>query len=422
MRRYKKIALVISMLGGFILLLSQCNNHIEPGNDVRGKRYAGSVSCRQCHQAIYDSFANTSHFNATAGSIKDHIHGGFESVQGPSDSIHRSLNSFVYNTHQKIVLEKRDSGYYQVLYEDGTEKKAYRFDILFGRKHAQTALYWQDDQTYELPLSYYTVLNGWATSPGFSNSLPNFSRFIGTDCFECHSSYINKLLNASTKGITESLQKETLITGIDCERCHGPALNHVNYHLDNPDEKIAKYIQLNNTFSRQQKLDACAVCHSGNDKLKVESRFRFKMGDTLENFFMQRPVTGKTTEFDVHGNQYSLLSESKCFRNSNTMTCATCHDPHKDASQNLAAYSQQCMTCHNEVTKKFCPKLDSIGVSIKTDCISCHMPQQPSRAITFLTAGSNTPSSYLLRTHKIAIYPDSVKNVHAPVAMISKQH
>ena len=413
MFRHKKILLVTLCLSGFILFLSQCINHVKAGNDPRGRRYAGSINCRQCHQAVYDSMLKTSHFNATVNANSSGIHGNFTNVDGHFDS----TNSFPFNAAQKIVLEKRDSGYYQVLYENGAQKKLARFDILFGKKHAQTALYWMDNNTYELPLSYYNSINGWATSPGFSNSVPNYDRFIGADCFECHSSYVGKELNASTKGITESLKKETLIFGIDCERCHGGGLDHVNYHLDNPDEKVAKYIRLSSSFSRQQKLDACAVCHSGNDKMKLESRFKFKMGDTLANFFMPRPEISKAANFDVHGNQYSLLSESKCFLNSNNMTCSTCHNPHTDANESIAVYSQKCISCHNDVTKNVCPKLTTIGESIKANCIDCHMPALPSRAITFLTAGANTPASYLLRTHKIAVYADSANQVHSmPVA------
>ncbi|MEP6673902.1 MAG: multiheme c-type cytochrome [Ferruginibacter sp.] len=389
--------MVIFLLSSFMLFLSKCINHAEQGNDLRGRRYAGSISCRQCHQAVYDSFITTSHFHATMPAVAENIQGDFSNEK----------NIFVYNDSEKVVLEKRDSGYYQVLYKNGKEKKAYRFDVLFGRRHAQTSLFWQDSHTYELPVSHYSSVDGWATSPGFSSTQPNFERFIGTDCFECHSSYIGSILTASVKGITEEVKKETLIYGIDCERCHGPALAHVNYQLDNPSEKMAMYISKSSSFTQQQKLDACAVCHSGNDKMKLEPRFKFKMGDTLSHFFMAH-TQPNAKDFDVHGNQYSLLSESKCFLNSNNMTCSTCHDPHANAIAGLAVYSQKCLACHHDATQQHvCPETSKLGEAIKTNCIDCHMPQQPSHAISFKLPGSTTVSSYLLRTHKIAIYSDS---------------
>ena len=56
-----------------------------------------------------------------------------------------------------------------------------------------------------------------------------------------------------------------------------------------------------------------------------------------------------TAEFDVHGNQYRLLAQSKCFIKSEKMDCITCHNPHENASQNLASYSKICMSCHQEI-------------------------------------------------------------------------
>ncbi len=395
MKRHRKSLSIISVLCLSIIFLSQCINKTQPFNDQRGESFAGAASCRQCHQAIYDSVLLSAHFNATMAASNENVQGHFNTGQ----------NVFDYNDSTKLVMEDRDSGLYQVLYINGREKQAYRFDITFGLRNAQTWLYWQDDKTYELPVSYYASVNSWATSPGFSAAHPDFKRFIGKDCFECHSSNMRSELNASTAGITEVMVKSSLVYGIDCERCHGPAANHVNYHTEYPLIKTAKYITAIRSLNQQQKLDMCAVCHSGNDKLKLESRFRFRPGDTLANFFMSRPPDAAVkNDFDVHGNQYRLLSESQCFLGSKKMTCSTCHNPHKDANDGLVFYSQKCMSCHSEATHNFCSVADSLGPVIKNNCIDCHMPRKPSEAISFQLAGKTETSSYLLRTHRIAIY------------------
>jgi len=394
MKKHRRSFCIISALCLIVIFFSQCLNNTKPFNDPRGKAFAGSASCRQCHQAIYDSVLLSAHFNATAPASKKNVYGNFNAGQ----------NTFAYNEKTKVAMEERDSGLYQVLYINGQEKEAYRFDITFGLRNAQTWLYWHDDKTYELPVSYYNSVHDWATSPGFSATDPNFKRFIGKDCFECHSSNIKSELNASTEGITEVLVKNSLIYGIDCERCHGPAATHVNYHVAHPEIKTAKYITANSSLNEQQKLDMCAVCHSGNDKMKIESRFKFRPGDTLANFFMYGQDPAGTNDFDVHGNQYKLMSESKCFLASKKMTCSTCHDPHKDADAGVAFYSQKCMDCHSEAGHNFCPMATSMGAAIKSNCIDCHMPRKPSEAITFQLAGKPQISSYLLRTHRIAVY------------------
>jgi hypothetical protein len=71
--------------------------------------------------------------------------------------------------------------------------------------------------------------------------------------------------------------------------------------------RMVQYAKL----TQAQKMDACGICHSGNDKMKVQSRFGFQMGDTLGYFFM--PFGNSPAVADVHGNQQSLLVQSKCF-------------------------------------------------------------------------------------------------------------
>jgi predicted CXXCH cytochrome family protein len=375
-------------------LLIRCANNSRSFDDKRGPAYAGGQACRQCHQAIADSVLLSAHFNATVETSEDNIQG----------DTRPGYNEFVYTDSTKLAVEKRDSGFYQVLYINGTQIEAHRMDISFGNRNAQTWLYWQDDKTYELPVSYYQSVHSWGTSPGFSATEPNFKRFIGQDCFECHSSNMVNRLNASTAGITEVMVKSSLVHGIDCERCHGPAANHVNFHLGDANAKPGKYITRPRNLTRQQQLDMCAVCHSGNDKVKLESRFRFRPGDTLTHFLEERLDQPDHNKLDVHGNQYALLSASACFLGSQTMTCASCHNPHKDPAGNMVIYSQKCMGCHSTTKNNFCPLADSIGPTIRNNCIDCHMPRQPSNAISFQLTGQKEKSPYMLRNHMIGVY------------------
>lgn len=400
--RNKKSFILFFTISGLVMFLSRCINNAEKSNDPRGKMYAGTASCRQCHQSIYDSYVATAHYNATRPALKKNIYGSFSPGQ----------NTFLYNPQTKIVVEDRDSGLFQVAYVNGKEKEAYKFDITFGFRNAQTFLSWRGDKAYELPVSYYSSLKSWGTSPGYSSKEIYFNRVIGKECFECHTSYIESKANLSILGTEEAYDKNSLVNGIDCERCHGPAINHVNYHLAYPDIKVAKYIVTYHSLTRQQKLDACAVCHSGNDKKKEISAFKFIPGDTLANFFSPWAThDSKISDFDVHGNQYRLLSESKCFLGSKTLNCATCHNPHTNANSNLQEYSKKCLSCHENTDHRAVEMDEKNANTIKNNCIDCHMPKQPSRAITFPLAGSAQKSAYLLRTHKIAVYMENEKKM-----------
>lgn len=404
MIHYGRQISVLSVLTLSVAVLSRCVADKGKPGDPRGKVYAGSASCRQCHQAIYDSVLQTAHYNATAPANAKTVLGSFEAGH----------NNFAYEGGINVKMEKRDSGLYQVLYVDGKEELASRFDITFGVKNGQTCLYWYKNNTYQLPVSYYTSVKQWGTSPGFSIMLPDFSRLVGKNCFECHSSYVKGIEHTtggtnssfSAKEEREAMDKNTLVYGIDCERCHGPAAAHVSFQLDNPGNKTASYIISTGSLNGQQKLDRCAVCHAGNDKEKLKSRFLFKPGDLLTDYFKEG--TGSTS-MDVHGNQYGLLSQSKCFTGSTTLSCTSCHNPHTNASKSLSLYSQKCVSCHAEASNNFCTVKPPENVVLKNNCIDCHMPEQPSSVINFQLSGNAESHYQLFRTHQIGIYPAQEK-------------
>lgn len=400
MIKNKKSFAIAAVLFVFIIFLSQCiNTPAKP--DPRGTAFAPEQSCRQCHQAVYDSAMVSAHFFASANATATNVLGNFNAGH----------NSFIYDSITKVVMEQRDSCLYQVLYKNNKETKARRFDIVFGTRHAQTSLYWLNDHTYELPVSFYHAVNNWGTSPGFSATEPNFNRLIGIDCFECHSSYISPTNNPAPGGnyfaneaAIETLDKNSLVSGIGCQRCHGPAAKHVAFHEENPGKKTPAFLVSNKTLNRQQQLDQCAVCHSGNDQRKIQSRFMFRPGDALANYFLPAVVADSANHFDVHGNQFNLLRQSACFLQTSSITCSTCHDPHGNANAPVAVYSQKCMGCHSQAAGNFCTAKPAAGTALQDNCIDCHMPKEASSAISFQLSGNAVNSSYILRSHRIGIY------------------
>ena len=127
----------------------------------------------------------------------------------------------------------------------------------------------------------------------------------------------------------------------------------------------------------------------------------------------------------VHGNQAPLLEASQCFLQSKTLVCTSCHDPHAKERDKLALLSERCMNCHaagatamagehggarrrrndmrhgadsigldrehegachnDEVEAPFCRLGATIDAKIlAANCIDCHMPALPSKAITMV--------------------------------------
>lgn len=386
-------------------MLTNCGEKESDYIDPRGKTYAGSVSCLECHSKIYNEALNSSHYKASAKASLKNVLGNF--TQGH--------NSYCYDKDTKLVMEKRNNELFQVHYKNGKEVKAYRFDMVMGAKNAQTSMFWDKNSLYELPLSHYNSVNNWGTSPGYPPNMPYFDLAISVSCFECHSSHIKKDENNAdpdnlfgTEFKPEILKKETLVYGIDCERCHGPALDHVKYHKKNPELKLAKYIVTHQSLNNDQKLAQCIVCHSSEEI--IQSRFNYVPGKMISDFY-RTTTPNFISNQDVHGNQFGLLSQSKCFIKSEKLNCNSCHNPHNDSQESLLSQSQKCMSCHNQSMNNFCSIQEPKGTSLKDNCIDCHMPKKPSGAIGFYLSGKSEMSPYLLRTHKIGIYPEETKKV-----------
>ncbi|TDO98513.1 cytochrome c3 family protein [Flavobacterium sp. 245] len=402
----KKIRILFALLLVAVYFTS-CKDSSDDYIDPRGTDYAGSESCIQCHQTQYDMALKSSHFKATAPAISGNVLGEFD----------KGDHTFIYDKNTKLVMEKHGDSLFQVLYKNGKKVEAHRFDIVFGIKHAQTSVFWRNNNTYELPLSYYNAINNWATSPGFPADKPYFDRMVVKDCYSCHAS------NASSRSVNQSsaeknmmsmdvediIKKETIVYGIDCEKCHGPAKKHVEFHLKNPNVKVANSITSFKNLNRQQRLDACALCHAGNDGMKLKSRFDFKPGDNLTDYYRATRSVTDTAQFDVHGNQFRLMAQSKCFINSEKMDCITCHNPHENASKKMTSYSKICMSCHQDLKHTDKTLKTMSGSLLAENCVECHMPKKASGAIKFQLSNSKQLGNYILRTHKIGIYPVSTK-------------
>ena len=397
---------ILFALAATALFFGSCHDRDADYIDPRGTDYAGSQSCIQCHPAAYKAAMQSAHFKATAPAIAPNMLGHFNSGK----------NSFAYNQSQKLQMEKRGDSFYQVLYKQGKEIQAYRMDIVFGSRKAQTAVYWRGPNTFELPVSHYQSVDAWATSPGFSAAQPYFDRKAVKDCYACHSSNAGSKMISEVSGQSDFLSMDaqdvmnpkTLVYGIDCERCHGPAKKHAAYQMKFPALKTAKYITVYKSLDPGQKSDACAVCHSGTAGLKIKSRFEFRPGDRLSDYY-RVPVYRDTAQYDVHGNQAGLVSQSKCFQKSQALDCTSCHNPHENAAQSPDYYSKICLDCHQNTKHKSSAVRAMALTVLKNNCIDCHMPNQKSKAIRFQLSGSKNVSGYALRNHRIAVYPNEQK-------------
>jgi cytochrome c554/c'-like protein len=317
-------------------------------------------------------------------------------------------NVFAFDPFTDVRMEKRDSGFYQVEYNNGKEIRQGRFDVVVGSgRKGQSYLSWINNRLVQLPITYFSPEKQWSNSPGYPPHTVAFYRPITSRCLECHSTYFEKTSDPSAK--LETFDHHNIIYAVDCEKCHGPAAEHVKFHSENPSVKGAKFIVNPGKLSRERLLDLCALCHGG-PLTKTKPSFQFQAGDTLSNYFSLQAVVQNADNIDVHGNQQGLLSLSKCFV-LGKVTCISCHNVHENENGKIEIFSQRCVNCHSEGHEKICKMTNQIGPSITQNCIDCHMPKQLSHAVAVYLQGADAPTPALMRTHYIKTYANETQKI-----------
>jgi hypothetical protein len=404
--KYKHTVFIYSLILICIFFLEKCINNENAKKESTVKtqavtkmmtyeQFSGSETCARCHKNVSKDYMHNAHYLTSAIATKKNVKGNFTPGK----------NSFAYSTDRIVRLEKRGDSLYQVYYYKDAERVVRRFDVTVGSgTKGQTYLSWVNKQLIELPVSYFTMVNQWANSPGYPLYPTLFNRPATSRCLECHTTFAT--VSTPPFQEPEKFDSTKMIYHITCEKCHGTGAKHVAYQTQNPNDTIGRFIVNPAHFSKTLTMDLCNLCHSGRLQ-KTKPSFEFIAGDTLSDYFKIDTLKQNISSIDVHGNQYGLLAASKCFKMSKTMTCLTCHDVHKNERDKMEIFSARCISCHTQQHKTINGLSD---VQLVKNCVDCHMPNQTSMSIAFLLQGETVPTHAIMRTHFIAVYPDATKS------------
>ena len=394
------IGIIISVIVGYFVVLKKEANTTGEYIDIptiathiNGMEFINSATCIECHAQIVEDHYKTAHYNSLQLANKTTIKGSFENGK----------NMLALNDKVVFNFIEKDSGFYQEPKFKGQNTPFYsaKMDLVVGSgTKGQSYLMWNNNDLFQLQASYFTPTDSWINSPGALNQLSP-ARPVIERCLECHTTYAQNI-SGSKNG--NQFHRKNWVYGIDCQRCHGSVKEHVIYHKQNPEDKVAKHIIKHSSLSRQQRLDACALCHSGLRTKTTERAFSFWVGDTLRKFSFPDYDEASLNELDVHGNQYGLLRASKCFTKSTSLDCTTCHNPHKKERGNFASFNQKCLNCHSNISNPINCSGDKNEITkMSNNCIQCHMPLVKSKTMK-IPLTENKEVSVDVRTHLIGIY------------------
>jgi hypothetical protein len=354
--------------------------------------YAGDEACVACHQEKVNSYHQTAHHFTSSLPTRESIKGKFS----PGSNIFKTGNTNLY-----FEMDATEKGFFQTATLQRSPNdivhRTESFGVVIGSgRKGQTYLFWEGDQLYQLPISYWTELDEWVNSPGYPDGSAIFRRLVGPRCLECHASSFE-----STPPPANRYQPASLVLGITCEKCHGPGREHIaKYRSATPPKSPADGAIINLArFSRDRQMDACALCHAGGNPRPNVPSLSFAPGGMLDDFLLV-PKPAADAHVDVHGGTVQLLERSRCFQSSATMTCTTCHDVHKPQRE-LTQFAAKCLACHKVES---CGQFAKLGHGIDLQCVVCHMPLQQTDQIISSANGNKLQPK--VRNHQIAIYPD----------------
>jgi Cytochrome c554 and c-prime len=360
----------------------------QTGRPLLPMDYVGDDKCLTCHQDK-QTYWRTAHHLTSQLPTKETIAGNFSA----GANILQTTNPELF-----YRMEAAKDGFYQTAVlgtPPDTATLSERFDLVLGSgRKGQTYLYWRDnDQLFELPVSYWTELQRWINSPGYEDGQINFSRPVAPRCLECHASAFE---SRPAQGTINRYNKTNYILGLSCEKCHGPGPAHLAQQHIQGGKPADQAIINPSKLARARQIEVCALCHGGLGMAKAAA-FSYLPGQPLAEYLqLSEPTPGETV--DVHGNQVALLERSRCFQAS-TMTCSTCHNVHLP-QRDAAAFSARCLSCHRVESCGLYPKL---GHKLADNCVDCHMPKLTSNTIISLNAGAKLQPQ--VRTHWIKVYP-----------------
>ena len=352
--------------------------------------YVGMHDCEACHFDRVVEFKKTRHYLAcvrpdpkTMPSVFDSDRGRFSQCDSIRFEMTRKEDKFVQTAIQSTATgEKQTSSQIGLVYGSGTASD----EVYFS---------WNEDRLYELPVVWLHPTQEWGASLIDSERSGAFSRPMMPRCLECHTTWFEHVA-----GTENQYNRDGFILGVTCEKCHGPGYDHSSFHKAHPEAKSAEAIVHPGRLSRDRLIDLCAQCHSNAIKYR-KPPLSYRPGEPLDQYFKTLDV--RHPEDNHVANQVEYMRESRCFQKSDTMTCITCHDPHRrDDLDERSPFQRSCSKCH---TAADCQEQARLPEAIRDNCIGCHMPRLNKVQVFFQTKDDVYFPPVKRIDHRIAVYP-----------------
>ncbi|MFC5301841.1 ammonia-forming cytochrome c nitrite reductase subunit c552 [Azospira restricta] len=398
---------------------------IESGQKFFGDaQYAGSDSCKSCHEMQHAEWRETWHAKMERWPSPDIIVGDFndrvityKDVKVKTKDGKEEKLTFQVKTHRQS-----DKFFFTVLDKDNPAndqtfeiakvlggKWDQHYEIKIGENYLPAPIRWSVAAKDWLISSYRPY--EWVTPDGSPDGRPlkleelPKGRFAEGKCSGCHTTGF-EFYKDDVAGHWKAKENGKGEIGIACERCHGPASKHVGEAetakaAGKPlDPAATTIVHPLKDLSPMQQTQVCAQCHGRNTNKKISDisfQQGFLPGDvdmTSRSRFWSYSGTSNPDEYKYfwpndwakrNRQQFQDFSKS-AHANKAGMSCLTCHTFHGKAegAQLRQKPEELCTTCHSgsgyakrNNSEMFAGSpMHKAGVQ----CVDCHMPRNGYRS------------------------------------------
>lgn len=338
---------------------------------VKHDSFAGSTSCRSCHETFYEKWA-TSHHGLAMQPYTDAL--AVSQLTPPTGEMEIQGTRY---------LPQIRAGEGWVLAKGPTGEAKYPIVHVMGGKNVFYFLTPLDKGRLQvLPVAYDLRGKHWFDTT--ASAVRHFgdqrdrpldwkdpALTFNTSCYSCHVSQL------ATNYDFETDTYHTVWTepGINCETCHGSAAEHVKLFESLPKGQTPDNIQILSTkkFSVTQMNALCAPCHAKMSPLSTS----FPPGSPYFDYFDL--ITLEDEDFYPDGRDlgenYTMTSwmMSPCVKGGE-LSCMHCHTSSGRMRHTGMDSNNLCLPCHEERVKNATAHTHHTQGSTGNLCISCHMP------------------------------------------------
>ena len=368
----KKLVFTISILLAINLAADISSSLAEEGKvPSRHGGFAGSVSCRECHEKFYKLWSTSFHGLAMQSYTPD-----FARAKLTPQTTEIAINGFTYRADMS-----GSTGYVVEKGKASSENKQYKIEHALGGKNVYYFLTPLDrGRLQTLPIAYDVNKKEWFDTAAsgvrhFSDESVHWRESVytfNTACYSCHVSQLST--NYDLK--TDSYRTVWGEPGINCETCHGPSEEHNRVCRQAPKGTVPPDLKIISAkrFTPDQHNATCSVCHAKMIPLTVTFNPGEKFFDHYDLITLENPDFYPDGRDLGENYTYTSWLMSPCLK-SNKLHCVTCHTSSgRYRFKDEEKANDACIPCHAEKVNNAPAHTHHKVGSKGNQCISCHMP------------------------------------------------